>query len=101
MNIYVLLQVKVWRVESSKLVQVDKEDYGMFYSGDCYVILYTYGTKSSQKYIIYFWQGQSSTRDEVIYYVTCTSSYTYMVIYLLTFIEDNVRITINYSFSSP
>lgn len=33
-----------------------EKEYGVFYDGDCYVILYTYKVKSYEKYIIYFWQ---------------------------------------------
>ena len=47
------------------MVPVDKENYGEFYAGDCYIILYTYLYKNKDEYIIYFWQGQQSTVDEV------------------------------------
>ena len=59
-------QVEVRRVEGNKLVDVKKEEYGNFFAGDCYVILYTYKPKTREEYIIYFWQGQSSTKDEVL-----------------------------------
>ena len=48
------------------MVPVDKENYGEFYAGDCYIILYTYLYKNKDEYIIYFWQGQQSTVDEVV-----------------------------------
>lgn len=58
-------KVEVWRVEGNKLVDVKKDDYGSFFAGDCYVILYTYRPKSRDEYFIYFWQGQSATKDEI------------------------------------
>jgi len=58
-------KVEVWRVEGVEMVPVKKENYGEFYAGDCYIILYTYLYKNKDEYIIYFWQGQQSTVDEV------------------------------------
>ncbi|XP_031441839.1 adseverin [Clupea harengus] len=54
-------ETQIWRVESSGRVAIDPKEYGHFYGGDCYIILYTY--KRGQ--IIYTWQGSSSTRDEL------------------------------------
>ncbi|XP_076157225.1 scinderin-like isoform X1 [Alosa pseudoharengus] len=54
-------ETQIWRVESSGRVAIDPKEYGQFYGGDCYIILYTY--KRGQ--IIYTWQGSSSTRDEL------------------------------------
>ncbi len=50
-------ELKIWRVENFELQEVDPELYGQFYSGDCYVLLYTYSDDSG-KQIIYFWLGQ-------------------------------------------
>ena len=52
-------------MEGNNLNPVKKEEYGNFFAGDCYVILYTYRPKAREEYIIYFWQGQSATKDEV------------------------------------
>uniref|UniRef100_A0A672NJ01 Scinderin n=1 Tax=Sinocyclocheilus grahami TaxID=75366 RepID=A0A672NJ01_SINGR len=59
-------KTQIWRVECGNTtgdtkVPVDRETYGQFYGGDCYIILYTY-TKGG---IIYTWQGSSSTLDEL------------------------------------
>ena len=51
----------VWRVESMELVEVDQADHGFLYSGDCYVILYSYGDSGK---IVYFWQGEKCSIDE-------------------------------------
>jgi hypothetical protein len=58
--------VEVWRIENIKdLAPVDKKEYGQFYAGDSYIILYKYldpGGKEAA--FIYFWQGSESTQDE-------------------------------------
>ena len=46
---------EVYRVDNFDLVQVPEEDYGKFYSGDCYVILYAYNDGRKDNYIIYYW----------------------------------------------
>lgn len=59
-------QVKVWRIENFEKVPLKLEEYGHFYDGDSYIVLYTYteGTSSAEKYVIYFWQGNQSSKDE-------------------------------------
>lgn len=54
----------IWRIENMEMVPADKRHYGQFYSGDCYVILYTYDAGGRENYIIYYWQGMYSTADE-------------------------------------
>ena len=58
-------KVEVWRVEGNKLAEVKKEDYGKFFAGDCYLILYTYVPSGREEYIIYYWQGNDATKEEV------------------------------------
>ena len=58
--------VKVWRVQGFDKVPLDEEEYGQFYDGDSFIVLYTY-TKpgsSAEKHVIYFWQGNESSKDE-------------------------------------
>jgi len=57
-------EVKVWRIEKFKKVEVPQKNHGTFYEGDCYVILYTYKPKGREQHIIYFWQGSRSSTDE-------------------------------------
>uniref|UniRef100_A0A8C8RIZ5 Gelsolin n=1 Tax=Pelusios castaneus TaxID=367368 RepID=A0A8C8RIZ5_9SAUR len=56
---------QIWRIEGSAKVPVDPSQYGQFYGGDSYIILYDYkhGGKTGQ--IIYTWQGASSSQDEI------------------------------------
>ncbi|ESO84882.1 hypothetical protein LOTGIDRAFT_221805 [Lottia gigantea] len=56
--------VKIWRIENRERVAVPEDTYGVFYSGDCYILLYTYQKSNRDHYIIYFWQGNKSTIDE-------------------------------------
>ena len=44
-----------------ELVEVGRADHGFLYSGDCYVILYSYCDSGK---IVYFWQGESCSIDE-------------------------------------
>lgn len=57
-------KLQIWRVENFDKVPVPKEMYGQFYSGDSYVMLYTYLKNTKECYIIYYWQGLKSTTDE-------------------------------------
>ncbi|KAL8612457.1 hypothetical protein ACOMHN_058585 [Nucella lapillus] len=54
-------KLKVWRVEHGDLVAQPEESYGNFYSGDCYLVLYTF---KPQRHFLYFWQGAKSSWDE-------------------------------------
>jgi len=61
--------LKIWRIQNFKMVEVPKNTYGQFFSGDSYVLLYSYGGnpaagKEHINHIIYFWQGSSSSTDE-------------------------------------
>ena len=47
--------LKVWRVENFELKEVAAKDVGSFYSGDCYVLLYSYKDGTQKKYVIYYW----------------------------------------------
>lgn len=43
-----------------KKVPIDSSQYGHFYCGESYIILYTYIWKNKDCHLIYFWQGRSS-----------------------------------------
>jgi hypothetical protein len=34
---------------------VPEEDYGKFYSGDCYIVLYAYNNGGKDCYLLYYW----------------------------------------------
>lgn len=57
--------VTIYRIENFQKVEIAKEQYGQFYSGDSYIVLYEYKDKrNTDKSIIYFWLGQNSSADE-------------------------------------
>jgi len=61
--------LEIWRVEQFKIVAVPKNQYGTFYSGDSYIILYTYKPhvqKDKQVFAwdAHFWLGTYTTQDE-------------------------------------
>lgn len=58
-------ELKVWRVENFKRAEVPKDNYGLFYAGDSYVIHYSEKRPSSDDlHYVYFWQGRNSSTDE-------------------------------------
>ena len=59
-----VLARQVWRVENFAKVEVEASLYGQFYSGDSYVLQYSYGAEGRESYVIYFWQGVDSSVDE-------------------------------------
>uniref|UniRef100_A0A8C7FVF7 Scinderin like a n=1 Tax=Oncorhynchus kisutch TaxID=8019 RepID=A0A8C7FVF7_ONCKI len=54
--------LQVWRVEKMDLKPVPKQLYGNFFTGDCYVLLYTTAAPS---YYIHMWLGNESSQDEM------------------------------------
>eukprot|EP01080_Neovahlkampfia_damariscottae_P002213 gene2213-2387_t len=55
---------KIWKVEGFEKEEYPIEMYGRFFSGDSYIILYTYQKKNKNYNLIYFWQGRDSTVNE-------------------------------------
>uniref|UniRef100_A0A8C8I328 Macrophage-capping protein n=1 Tax=Oncorhynchus tshawytscha TaxID=74940 RepID=A0A8C8I328_ONCTS len=53
--------LQVWRVEKMDLKPVLKQLHGNFFTGDCYVLLYTTAAPS---YYIHMWLGSESSQDE-------------------------------------
>eukprot|EP01132_Coremiostelium_polycephalum_P002473 gene2473-3060_t len=58
-------EYEAWYIENSKFHPLPKEEYGHFYSGNCYLIRYTYTRWNALKYIIFFWQGVDASRQDV------------------------------------
>lgn len=56
---------QIWRIEGSAKVPVSPSQYGQFYGGDSYIILYDYRRGNKQGKIIYTWQGADSSQDEI------------------------------------
>ncbi|KAJ3417225.1 hypothetical protein HDV05_006431 [Chytridiales sp. JEL 0842] len=58
--------LKVWRIEDFKVVPWPEKDYGMFYSGDSYIVINTWKKPDAPTlyHDIHFWLGLSTTQDE-------------------------------------
>jgi len=57
-------KTEVWRIEDMDKKPVDPKDFGHFYAGDSYIVLYSYQINGKDAWIIYFWQGRDSSTDE-------------------------------------
>lgn len=45
----------VWRIKNTRIVEVPKERHGCFFSGDCYIALYSYHTAHEERHLLYCW----------------------------------------------
>lgn len=58
--------VEMWRIEKFEPVRLDAPQHGVFYSGDAYILLYTYVVPESDAlaWDLHFFLGKDSTQDE-------------------------------------
>nr|AAD24195.1 fragmin A [Physarum polycephalum] len=54
----------IWRINQFKVTQVPKNAYGQFYSGDSYIVLWTYKQNDRLAWDVHFWLGTYTTQDE-------------------------------------
>lgn len=60
-------KLEVWRINGSAKNLVPKEEIGKFYSGDCYIVLYTYHSSDKKEdYFLTCWMGKDSIQDDQI-----------------------------------
>jgi len=58
-------KLTVWAIKDFKKEPVDPQEYGHFFGGDSYILLYSYLKDGrTEEHIIYFWLGNDSTADE-------------------------------------
>lgn len=58
-------KIEVWRINGSAKTPVPKEDIGKFYSGDCYIVLYTYhSSEKKEDYYLSCWIGKDSIEED-------------------------------------
>ncbi|KAL6987152.1 Villin-2 [Sarracenia purpurea var. burkii] len=58
-------KIEVWRISGSAKTRVPMEDMGKFYSGDCYIVLYTYHTGDKKEdYYLCCWIGKDSIEED-------------------------------------
>jgi gelsolin len=59
--------IQIWRIEKFNVVSWPKEQYGTFYSGDSYIVLWTYKKKPDSDALawdVHFWLGKHTSQDE-------------------------------------
>lgn len=47
--------LQIWRIKKADATEIPKEQYGTFYSAECYVILYSYEVNQEKKHVLYSW----------------------------------------------
>ncbi|XP_060174615.1 villin-2-like [Lycium barbarum] len=58
-------KIEVWRIDGSAKTLIPKEDIGKFYSGDCYMVLYTYHShERKEDYYLCWWIGKDSIEED-------------------------------------
>ncbi|KAJ6864518.1 villin-3-like isoform X2 [Populus alba x Populus x berolinensis] len=58
-------KMEVWCINGSSKTPLPKEDVGKFYSGDCYIILYTYHSGDRKEdYLLCCWFGNDSLEED-------------------------------------
>ncbi|GFY80564.1 villin 3 [Actinidia rufa] len=58
-------KIEVWLINGSSKTLVPKEDTGRFYSGDCYIALYTYHSADKKEdYYLCCWIGKDSIEED-------------------------------------
>ncbi|KAJ4978165.1 hypothetical protein NE237_008945 [Protea cynaroides] len=58
-------KTEVWRINGNAKTPVPKEEIGKFYSGDCYIVLYTYHSgDKKEEYFLCCWTGKDSIQDD-------------------------------------
>nr|XP_018681618.1 PREDICTED: villin-3-like [Musa acuminata subsp. malaccensis] len=54
-------KLEVWRINGSAKNPLPREEIGRFYSGDCYIVLYTYRSgEKKEDYLLTCWMGKDS-----------------------------------------
>uniref|UniRef100_A0A1J3ISD7 Villin-2 n=1 Tax=Noccaea caerulescens TaxID=107243 RepID=A0A1J3ISD7_NOCCA len=58
-------KLEVWYVDGKAKTPLPKEDVGKFYSGDCYLVLYTYHSGDRKEdYFLCCWFGKNSIQED-------------------------------------
>jgi hypothetical protein len=55
---------EIWRVKNFRVIPVEKETFGVFFGGDSYIVLNTYGSHSDLRHNVHMWLGEETTTDE-------------------------------------
>lgn len=57
-------KLEMWRINGTAKSAIASQDIGKFFSGDCYIVLYTYPGDRKDEYFLCYWIGKQSTEEE-------------------------------------
>uniref|UniRef100_A0A6B2KXM5 HP domain-containing protein n=1 Tax=Arcella intermedia TaxID=1963864 RepID=A0A6B2KXM5_9EUKA len=58
-------ELKIWFVKDKQKHPLPEEEYGFFYSGASYVVMYSIRlANGTRKHVVYYWQGRHSAVDD-------------------------------------
>ncbi|KAK8531851.1 hypothetical protein V6N12_053310 [Hibiscus sabdariffa] len=58
-------KMEVWYINDGAKTPLEKEDIGKFYSGDCYIVLYTYHSgERKEDFFLCWWIGKDSVQED-------------------------------------
>nr|XP_043611110.1 villin-3-like [Erigeron canadensis] len=58
-------KLEVWSIDGGAKTPVASEDVGKFYSGDCYIVLYSYHSREKKEdFYLCYWIGKDSTEED-------------------------------------
>ncbi|KAK8546213.1 hypothetical protein V6N12_027008 [Hibiscus sabdariffa] len=58
-------KMEVWYINDGTKMPLEKEDIGKFYSGDCYIVLYTYHSgERKEDFFLCWWIGKDSVKED-------------------------------------
>ncbi|KAK8638855.1 hypothetical protein V6N13_137264 [Hibiscus sabdariffa] len=58
-------KMEVWYINDGAKTPLEKEDIGKFYSGDCYIVLYTYHSgERKEDFFLCWWIGKDSVKED-------------------------------------
>jgi len=56
-------EIKIWYIKDSEKVDLPLEEYGVFYSHECYLVHYSIHLRSGgYRHVVYFWVGRKSAK---------------------------------------
>ncbi|XP_077238381.1 villin-4-like [Tasmannia lanceolata] len=56
--------LQVWRVDGQKKTTLPSSEQSKFYSGDCFILQYTYPGEDTEEYLVSTWFGKQSVEEE-------------------------------------
>ncbi|EFA79075.1 villin [Heterostelium album PN500] len=57
-------RIKVWKIEDFEKIDHPNNLYGQFFSGDSYIVLYTYMLNNKEAHVIYYYLGRDSSIND-------------------------------------